>query len=204
MALTEAEICNLALLAIGERETIDNLGDPTTAAQVATSIYPQARDLVLEAHWWSFAKKSQTLALSVETVDGWGYTYAWPADCLAPRYIYPGTRTPTATSRIPFAQGLNAAGTGFTISSDQNSASTPVALVYTARVVNTGLFPPSFVEALSMYLASKFALAISVKPAMGVEFMRIYKMALSEAVASDFRKNQEDQLPDSELITTRY
>jgi hypothetical protein len=198
---TEAQLCNIALLRTGERQTIDSLEEATEAARACKSLYAPARDACLEDHQWSFATKRVVLAETTQTRDGWTYAYAMPSDCLVPRYIYAGLRNPAPASRIRFAVELNDAGDGSLLLGDFEAAGYP--LVYTARVETVALFTPLFVDALAWRLAIDLALAITVKPQVGLAMRQGYQQALNRAIASDLRLGEDDVEPESELISVR-
>ena len=44
MAATDVEVCNLALVKIGQREFITDLGENTVSAQVCSAVYSTTRD----------------------------------------------------------------------------------------------------------------------------------------------------------------
>ena len=200
MALTEAQLCNLALSKIGERQFIDDLNENTAPAIVCKVLYPQARDSVLERHWWSFATRRANLALSTETRQGWAYCYAAPNDCVTPRTIFAGTRTPSAEGRIPFEWEMNDSAQGHIILTD---AQTPE-LSYTSRITKTALFSSLFSEAVTWDLAARLALALPVKPAVGLRMDEKFDQALRTAIALDLRRRQEDLPPESEFTRARY
>jgi hypothetical protein len=201
MLTTEAQLCNIALLRVGERQTIDSLEETTEAARSCKALYAPARDACLAELWWTFATQRAVLAETTEERDGWTYAYAMPSDCLAPRYVYAGIRNPAPEVRIRFASELNDAGDGFLILGDFEAADCP--LIYTARIENVTLFPPVFVDALAWRLASDLALGLTVKPQVGLAMRQGYQAALNRAMASDLRIGQDDTLPDSELISIR-
>lgn len=201
MLTTEAQLCNIALLRVGERQTIDSLEETTEAARACKSLYAPARDACLEEHWWTFATKRVVLATSTEERAGWEYAFAMPSDCLVPQYIYTGIRNPAPASRLRFAQELNDAGDGYLILGDFDSTTSP--LVYTSRIENVRLFPPMFADAVAWRLAVDLALGLTVKPQVGLAMRQGYQIALNRAIASDLRLGEDDVEPDSEFISIR-
>lgn len=206
MLTTEAQLCNVALLRVGERQTIDSLEENTQAARACKSLYQSARDTCLEAFWWTFATKRLTLAESMESRDGWEFAYAMPSDCLVPRYIWTGIRNPTPQQRTPFAVELNATNSGYLVLADSRTSfadSEAPLLVYTARVETVALFPPLFADAVAWKLACDLTLGLAVKPQLLPAMAQGYAIALNKAIASDLRVGEEDVAPESESITIR-
>lgn len=199
MASTEAEICNLALLRIGHREPIGSLVETSTESQTCAIIYPLARDAVLAAFPWKFATRRAVLAVvTAGEQTGWDLAYSLPADCLVPRYIYSGLRTPAATERVPWVLEADATHVQY-LMSDQADAE----LVYTSKVTAVPRFPPLFVQALAWCIASDLALSMRAEPQVGLAMMQAYNRALAQAMAAELNKGQGDQVPDSEFITER-
>lgn len=200
MALTEAKVVNIALARIGQREFIDELDENTPSARVANELFGDARDVVFESFPWPFATKRSDLALITDGErDGWEYAYALPADCISPRSIYSGKRSPAADERIPYALEHDATTSAQILLTDMEDAQ----LIYTARIETVALWPPSFVDALAWKLASDFALAIAVKPNVAQAMTVGYERALARAGALQFNKQREDPEPDSSFIRGR-
>lgn len=195
---TEAELCNLALARIGEREYIDNLDEDTVPAQACKVHYATARDAVLASFPWRFATHRAALALVANaTRDGWLYVYALPTGLLEAQRIWAG-RGVTPELRIPFELEGDAT-VGRVLLTDQPSA----VLVYTARVEAVTRFPPLFIDTLAWRLATELALALPVKPNIAAVMEAKYKAALAGAAAQELRQSQEDAPPEAESIRVR-
>jgi hypothetical protein len=200
MALTDAGICNIALLRVGQRQTLDSLDDNTTEGAVCKAFYADARDAVLQSFPWDFATKRATLALVAgASRDGWEYVYALPADCLTPQHIWAGKRTPTHAERIRYSVEYDATTGQPVLLTDQGTA----VLVYTARVAAVTIYPPLFVDALAWRLAADIALGLTLKPQLAQGAGAAYQRALAAAFAADHRQTQEDATPESDTITVR-
>jgi hypothetical protein len=103
VAASEAEVCNLALLLVGQTQFIDDLTDPTEAGEVCKQVYERARDAALEAVAWPFATRRADLnEITDGDRDGWGYAYTLPSDCLAPRWLEHRRREPFESQKVPF------------------------------------------------------------------------------------------------------
>jgi hypothetical protein len=200
---TVAEICNEALLYVGSGQAINDLDEDSAEARACKVYYAKTRDALLEAFPWKFAGKRSVLALlSGEERVGWAFAYAWPSDCLAPRRIWNGQRTPAAYSRIPFdveSTSTNGNVSGRCIVTDREDAE----LIYTAQVTTVALFTPLFCETLALSLASKLALILPIKPDVASRLKLEARAAFQTAAAAQLRASQEDVAPPSEYTAYR-
>lgn len=188
-AVTPAQICNLALLKVGEKQMIDALGDESEEAQICNVLYEPSRDAVLEEYWWPFATRHAILAVLEDhtataptTRKVYAYIYGLPTDCLMPRYIDVGIANPAPDQQAPMQEEDDATN-GRVLLTDQKDAE----LVYTRKVIETGKFTPLFVEALSWKLAYELTMAIPVKSSLGLKMAEGYQFAVAKAAASAFK-----------------
>jgi hypothetical protein len=172
---SEVDICNLSLGNLGDDATVASLDPPEGSAQAdhCARFYPMARDLVLDAHRWSFATRRVSLALlSMAPPSSWRYAYALPGDVLnlisvlAPDAMddssvgvpvfsgygctpveQPGSYTPQ-----PFVTEIAPDGTQVLYTNQENAV-----LRYTARVTDPSTFPPTVVQGVVMRLTSMLA-----------------------------------------------
>lgn len=200
MASSEIEICNLALVRIGVSAFIETLQDPSAEAAACKLLYPTSRDAVLESYAWGFARKVAPLALlsGVERTP-WLYAYALPADCLLPREIWPGARNQRVDGRIPFESQALPGLDGMALFTDKEEAE----LIYTARVVQPGLFSALFSSVLAWRLASELASALPGKRDLRADALTAYYAELSTAAAVDSSSERVDPQPESEMIAAR-
>jgi hypothetical protein len=61
MAATDVDVCNLALVRVGERQLLTSLTDGSSSALVCSQSYPQARDALLSKSQWKFPPAQSTL-----------------------------------------------------------------------------------------------------------------------------------------------
>lgn len=196
---TEAQLCNLALGLVGQRQFIDRLDENSTEAQVCDVFFAATRDEVLARFAWRFASRRSVLALTTETRNGWGFAYASPADLVVARYIWSGQPTPGAGQEIPFTKELNDAGDGLLILTDMEEAE----LVYTRTAPSIGLWPAHFVKAVAAQLAVYLAGALPVKPELMPRLQQAATQALLTAAAVDANEGKAGQPADSEFIRER-
>lgn len=208
MSLTAVQICNAALVNTGTSATINSFDERTSESRACKAIYELTRDGLLERFPWKFATKRQSLALNSGSWlqrTGWTYSYALPSDCIIPRRIWAGVRTPNALDKIPFEVEASGPGTSTTETSqlilltDQAAAE----LIYTARNDNPALYSPLFIEALAWALAKKLCLVLPVKPEWSAKCDAEFTKALLIAKSVHSRGHQEDPNPPSEFTTAR-
>ena len=197
---TSADVCNLALIKVGQRQLlIDSLDEQTEVAMACKAIYAHTRDLVLTEAQWSFATIRATLALTTQTRDGWTYAYAVPTNCIGALYLWTGVRNPPNEDRLPYDIELNDTADGQLLLTDAQNAQ----LVYCVAVTNEDLFSPAFVEALACKLAMELVRAIPVKPQFTASLQQEYRAALANAVSTDRQGVQADVEMDGSLIRVR-
>lgn len=198
---TPAELSNVALARIGDRDFIDSLEENTPSARVCARLFPVARDTVLAAAPWPFATRRATLAeVAGETRSGWGYVYALPSDALVVRGIYNASNLgPLATAAARTSYQLEGSTTGRVLLSDQGEAE----ILYTARLEDLTKIPILVRDAIAWRLAAELSLALSVKPQVSAMFSQQYRQALASAIATEMRQGQDAVPAESEFITVR-
>jgi hypothetical protein len=199
---SEGQLCNLALIAIGQRDFIGSLNENSVAATLCAVAYPVARDECLSAFWWSWATGRATLPLLANVRrTGWAYCYGLPANMLegGERYLETGARPRIPQADIPFAVEANDAGNASLLATD---ARTPE-LVYTRRVTEVVRFPALFVQAVAARLAVSLAAGMAVKPALAQALEGKAARAFNAAVAADLRARRTDEPPPAEWTRVR-
>lgn len=207
--MDEVAICNLALSHLGAYP-IQALTESTKEARECKRLYATARDSTLEAHDWSFARKSKVLGLLVQTYPGWTYAYEWPSDCIAPRKIYdPSGDTADGTAlnretdqidiigKIEFDVGANDALNRRVILTNEEDAT----LIYTAKVTDANMFSPGFIDALSWRLASDLALPLRADGNLQKAHFNQFRLIVGQSQSSN--ANAAHKRPDSSSSFTR-
>lgn len=199
--MTEAGLCNLALLRVGQRQTIGSLADSTPEAKACATAFANARDVVLAAFDWPWATRRAELAVVADaTRTGWTYVYAAPADMHEPCYIWSGVRAPANDERIPMAiEDGDGDTTGQVILTDKEDAE----LVYITNALPIGRYPPLVADALAWLMAADLALGL-VNNARGAPNLRSEGLrVLGHAFARELAKQQRDVEPESEFVRGR-
>lgn len=197
----EVEICNLAIGNI-RAQSIQSLDETNGLEAPACKLrYPQARDVVLADAWWKFAGQIVTLAPLADEPTEWSYAYAWPSDCIEPRYIVPPSKARERSAPIEFNVEIRQSDGLKIIVTEQPEA----CLKYTFRQTNTELFSPHFVEALSWWLAGSIAIPIVGTErgrAIRKDCLEIYQATIGNAIASDASIGYSVE-PDPDTIEAR-
>lgn len=187
------DICNLALSHLGDRATLSSIDPPEGSAQAdhCARLWPIARDEALSSFDWGFASRVTDIArLASEDHPEWGYAYARPADFLVARdSMFPDGQVVTLGSNLYFEEGTADDGTPLLYAQFDS-----VALRYTRRVNNTGLYPAKLVPAISYLLAAYLAGSV-VKGRSGVgmaDRMRgMWDKLVGEAKAIDANQRKD-------------
>ena len=190
---SDVDICNLALARLGDEATVSSLDPPEESAQAyhCARFYPIARDTLLEAHDWSFATTRRALAeLSDATPPaGWLYAYSRPTGAVRLLACLEA-EAPDDSDPQPFTTEALTDGTRVIYSNTQDAV-----MRYTIRVIDPAVFPPLFVDALSLLLASHLAGPL-LKGTAGVQMSRAMGSAfagvLAMAKTSDANQRRQD------------
>ncbi|WP_299546982.1 hypothetical protein [uncultured Tateyamaria sp.] len=187
MAIGEVHICNLALGHIGHSTVIQSFDENSNAALRCRLVYDKARDAVLEDMDWSFARRFVTLALAGEAPSFWDFSYAYPDDCLKVRWLYDKRYDRQSDSRVPYEVGLDSDGGTRLIWTGLEFAECR----YTQKVTNAGLFPASFVDALSLRIAWEIAFALTSDAAIKRDRQQEYVAFMEIAARNDAGQAEE-------------
>jgi hypothetical protein len=208
--MTDTEICNLALNAVGERQGVTALGDTTAQGTAINNAYTLVREKLLASSWWSFASKQAVLAQSATApTPDWAYAYDAPTDMLAPRYVWSGGMEPVTPedSRVNFAYERGAGATVGLIYCDEVPITTGTVLwpqlKYTYTLIDATKMPAHFADAFVLALAARLALALPVKPQLAVTLRQEAEVERQKAVALDRTWRRQSQRPDARHIRAR-
>jgi hypothetical protein len=175
---SEVQICNLALVRLGER-SITALDEGTKAANLCALYFNPIRDEVLAAHSWGFAGKRRNLALlSTDATGRWSYAYQMPSDCLRPRFVESPNGNRDTAYRIE--------GTVFLTNVS------PCTLVYTCRIEDPNRFSTDFTKALWTRLASELAIPLSGSKTLNQQMWGLHIAAMVEASAEDASTDRDE------------
>lgn len=195
MAANPTSICNLALAHLGDA-AIMSLDDNSPEAALCNRFYEQTRDEVIQSHPWNFAIRRANLSLLAEAPPfGWGYQYQLPTDCLRILQLN--------GYEVYQADGI------FVVEGGKMLTNSDAAQIrYIQRIEDATMFPPLFVEALALKLATRLA-----KPLTGsaseverllAEYERITKPLAIRKDASEGRPKVKLPWANSRFVRARY
>lgn len=185
------DICNLALAHIGDAASVASIDPPETSVQASACarFYPIVRDLVLEAHAWSFATKRVALAEETNTLDAWRYAYGAPANMIRPLSVLMPNSPDDAATQPYVREALADGSIGIFTNVEQAT------LRYTDRITDTTKFTPGFVVAVSWLLAHYLSgpvLRSKATDALKKTTLQQYAIALAQASAADGNARKTD------------
>lgn len=210
---SETDICNMALSHIGDEATVSSIDPPEGSAQAdhCARWYPIARDMLIQEHEWSFAKRRIQLAEVTYPYAMWQHAYAYPDDCLKIFAILPpgapndySIGLPPQPCPYPFYGHAIIPGGAYMpqefdteTDADGNQiilTNQPEALArYVVRVTDTTKFSPMVVMAISRLLASLLAGPV-IKGSEGAQVaagqFTAYQRALAEAITADAQQRR--------------
>lgn len=190
---SDVDICNLALARLGDSATVASIDPPEGSAQAehCARFYPIARDTLLEAHPWRFATRRAQLAQLDAPTWTWDYAYAEPADALKLLSVLPASAA-NDTDTEEFESETTADGTPIILTNLEDAS-----LRYVARVTDTTVFSPMFIDTLGWMLASYLAGPLikgDTGAAAGKSCLQNAFVALRQAQVSD--ANQRKVRPE--------
>lgn len=164
---TKIEICNIALSRLGA-DTVNSLTEASESARQIALRYDAVRDAVLRDIPWNFAARMAPLAPAANREYlGWSNVYGYPSDCVFLRKVYNSEEATDEEFRIV------SGGEG-----DRRFILARVAdawAEYTARITDTKLFDPQFVDALAWRLAADMADAVTGDARRRQPLLEIYQ-----------------------------
>ena len=86
----ETDICNRALLLMGNGRGISSMGEASPEAALCRRVYKPCIDSLFGAHPWNWARRICTPALKSFTVPGWSFLYEIPTDSAMVRRLFTG------------------------------------------------------------------------------------------------------------------
>jgi len=143
------EICNLACSLIGA-DNINSLSETSPQARACTQFYATTRDGLLSSYPWHFATRQIALAEMVnDRKDQWAHAYVRPQDAL--KILSLRSHDGGGAGELAYhARG------GILYTHVKNAV-----LLYTARLEDTSLYPPLFVNALANQLSGWLAMPLT-------------------------------------------
>lgn len=234
---TQVDVCNQALDNIGAGLSITSLSPPLpapNAERVARHYQPKVDALSRAAHW-NCLRRQVALTLTraalgtpenpagttlLQPPRPWLYEYAYPADCLAARFLVPDPPTSTGTNPPIFPSNIGLLQTTIPLDGwkfavgvnvDPNQPTDPNALikviwtdlefadlVYTARIANPDLWDPHFLLAATATLGAWLVNPTNMNQVILKGQVEIASSIVTQARISDGNEGATsvDHLPD--------
>ena len=188
MAVSVIEICNNALLDLGE-DTIMSLTDETKAARLCNQRWPGVRDAVLRTHPWNCCAAQAVLAAASEAPSWrWSAAYPLPVDCLRVLAVAGPDGRDVEAWEVAGRSVLCDAGA-------------PLLLSYVRREADPQRYDALLCETLSARLSAVLAYPLSGSAALAQNCWQSYEKKLLEARGADAREGTPpEQAPASWLL----
>lgn len=196
---SEVEICKLALTMLGE-ETITALTDETNRGRAMNLTYAPTRDSELYKRRWRFSIKRASLpALAAAPLHGYDVQFQLPVDFL--RLIDGGHIAPQA-SLADYRTGSSAL---YSIEGDKilTNLGAPLEIRYIARITDTALFHPGFVDVLAARLAWRNCERLTQSDSKRQLAENEYKIAIRESVRAQALEVPPDDPVDDTWVLAR-
>ena len=191
--MTSTDICNLALSYLSKGK-ITSMDDNTEEAAQCKIHYDHARRLLLRQYPWGFAKRTVKLALLAGKEPGWDFAYAYPAGCLAVRYVFDEEG---ASAKEEQVQDFDTA----MLTGNQKALLTDVELAwceYTYNVKDVDMFPDEFIEAFAHYLACNMATVLTGSASIQQTQFQLYQDSIEAAkIYSAQERRKSTVFPES-------
>jgi hypothetical protein len=173
---SKIEICNLALLALGQRK-LNSIDEQTPSARLCRDIFDHEVETTLRAAPWKCAKKIETLGLIAnETIPGWSFLYQHPPKCLFVRKVFTeaSVKSPTPDE---FEVLLSPVSDTKAIAANIS----PAYVEYTKKIENTELFDLNLVDALVYKMAAFMAVPLTQDQNLVKTMLGAYQAVVDQA-----------------------
>lgn len=191
MATSTVSIANLALQKLGEPPIV-SLTENSAGARAMHACYEAMRDRELRANLWKFAKRRATLAPhATEPEFRYGYAFPVPTDFL--RLIKPAVGG--LDWHLEYHEG------GLAILTNDGDT---LEIRYIARITDTTLFDPLFVEMLACKMAWHCAESLTQSNSKKMAALDEYKDVRKEARQVNAFEVASQPTPVDEWLTSRW
>lgn len=186
MAGTKIDICNGALIRIGERP-ISSLDDGTDTSDLCKNRFEIARRKVIRSHPWKRARRRAILAPSLDTPDfQWSKQFPIPGDCLRIWLVCDENGDPI--NEWEFESNL--------ILSDENL----IYLKYITDFQEVSLLDDSINEVIALQLATELSYVRSGDEQATRRIMEEYRMRFAEAKSIDAKEDYQKTIQATEWV----
>jgi hypothetical protein len=194
-----ADLCNVAISHCGTRSKITSIDEGSPEANACLTHFALARDSLLRAFDWNFARMTVSLGQLQNPPARWAYKYALPADYIrlrrlndAPLLLLPETFCELAADKDELGAAINVVLTN----------ASPVSAIYTARVTDPNRWDPGFVDAFTYELAMRVCFELAGKEERVARLTQMRMAAVRDAGAEMANENSgvnRTQLADAAI-----
>src|SRR5215471_10537352 len=157
---SQTDICNVAISHCGTRSKIASIDEGSAEANACKTHFALARDSLLRAYDWNFARVTAQLGALQTPPARWAYEYALPIDCLrlrrlndTPLLLLPETFCEVAADKDSSGAYINVILTN----------TSPLSAIYTARVIDPARWDAGFTDAFTYDLAMRACIELTGK-----------------------------------------
>lgn len=186
-ATSDVEICNLALVRLGQKQLITSLDQNASQAIMCRLHYPRTRDALLSEHTWNFATKYAALSRDASYAGDFEFDYRFqlPTDCLRvvrTAWDANGSVAGAAIYGFPGLVGSVSTVTPYRIVGRYlHTNETDASIEYIAQITDVAQFDDLFVDVLAQRLAAELSPAISDNASQTKNLWEVYQNKLVEA-----------------------
>ncbi len=195
------QIFNMALGQIGVTEQVQDLNERSLSRIKCSLYWDNVRDSALADYPWPFATKQADLAEQVIKPINWLFQYSLPSDCLRAQHLV--VRDAQAVGfvqelnrRLPYELVWSQSGTALLCNES------PATLQYTAQITQDTLYPPQFIDMVSLKLASVLAVPLKADAGLSQSLFELYNNRLQLAEATQL--NQAVPFPADDRWITEF
>jgi hypothetical protein len=203
-----------------DRALLENLnydglvnGHVQREAVVCARHFPNVRDRLLQLHPWVFARKEVSPVEMSSPVEGWRFAYMLPTDCLKvlslidrphrhhgihPHHYHGHYHKATGAMSLQHYEQI-----GRVICCNFKD----IHLRYTAKIENTDLWDPSYVDAFCSSLAMEIAPSVCSTPVIGASMAQAMNVLAQSAILQAHRTgavSEANELPTQEPLWMDY
>lgn len=196
--MTNTDICNLALSYLNKGR-ITSLDENTEESKQCQMHYDHCRRRLLRSYTWGFAKSQVKLALRADNVMGWDYTYSYPADCLAVRYVFAAENARMKETERDEFEVVNLQGLA-AVACDVEEAYAE----YTRDEKNPQKFSEEFIEALARLLAADMAMVLTGSANMQQMNYQLMQACMQEAKTQNATEQEKTTRWPQDYASARF
>lgn len=186
---SETDVINAALDKLGVERIGTHPDFNTPAGRLANQTYAKLRDRLLRSHPWNFALKRLSI-IATSTAPVWEYDNAFnlPSDWLRTMEVENATQSDWQIEGKQIVTDL----------------SSPIKILYIARITDPTLWDALFYDALAAFLAKEWALKLTQQAEVELEKKKEAKEVLREARTADGQEGMPKKMESSEWHDSRF